>query len=266
MNFDQFLLEINLQEEVKNIVLDLIKINSNEYNKYAKDLTVKSSSLATYLFIEQLYKSDVYNYHILAIYLLAAYNCYFNYKSLKISDLIYIDTMKCFTRFIDECYVKNNKYYFDRGFWTYRQTNMSIFRIGILEYELLDDYTVSLHIPSDAELTSNNIEESIKLFEDFVVKYYPEYVDKPVYCDTWLLSHELSNYLPSNSRILLFQEYFETIKEDLDALDFYEWVFKCDKSVEITKLKEDTTLQRNLKNALLKGKKVGKALGILKKR
>ena len=44
--------------------------------------------------------------------------------------------MSCFTRFVNEYKESFNKYGFDRGFWTYRQLAMLLFKVGILEYEI----------------------------------------------------------------------------------------------------------------------------------
>ena len=36
--------------------------------------------------------------------------------------------MKCFTRFAKECKKKNGAYFFDRGWWTYRQISMKLLK------------------------------------------------------------------------------------------------------------------------------------------
>ena len=53
----------------------------------------------------------------------------------RIPENIYIDTMKCFTRFVGEHFASYGYYGFDRGFWTTRQITARLFRIGQLEYE-----------------------------------------------------------------------------------------------------------------------------------
>ena len=266
MEFVELLNLINLQEEVSLKVINLFNKNSDIYKDYIDNLININTSLETFVFLEEKYKEDKDNLNILCIYLLAALKTYQRYQEKGISDIIFIDTMKCFTRFIDECYLKNNKYFFDRGFWTYRQVNMSLYRIGVLEYEFMNDNTISIHIPSDAILTKENIDLSFKLLDEFIIKFYPEFIDKKIYCDTWLLSPNLREYLNDNSRILIFQSYFEISETDLDSLDIFEWVFKVDKSCEIVNLPTTTSLQEKLKKALLNNKKIGKALGILKKK
>ena len=143
--------------------------------------------------------------------------------------------------------------------------NMTLFRIGVLEYEFIDG-NISIHIPSDAILTKNNIDLSLLLFNQFRTNFYPEFNECNIYCDSWLLSPKLSKYLKFDSRILLFQLYFEILEEDNNALDIFEWVFKVNHTHEIDDLPEETSLQVNLKKALQNGEKIGKALGILKKK
>ena len=71
------------------------------------------------------------------------------YREMGIGEDVFCATMKCFSRFLRECEVRNGRMFFDRGWWTYRQLAMRIFRIGELEYELeppSGDAAVGLHI------------------------------------------------------------------------------------------------------------------------
>ena len=266
MDFIKFLDEISLQPEVKEKVLKLINDNYDTYLNYVDLLNDVKKSEDTYNELSEKYSEDIYNFNILSIYLLSAFKILDKYNEVGIDKSIFIDTMKCFSRFIDECYVKTGKYYFDRGFWTYRQTNMSLYRIGTLEYEFTTDNKVSIHIPSDSLLTEEEIESSIRKFYQFLDEFYPEKKDCEVFCNSWILSPELSKYLNPNSKILLFQTYFKIVSFDPNPTDIFEWVFKCNNNCDINSLKEETSLQRNLKKALLAGKKIGTAYGKLKKK
>ena len=158
----------------------------------------------------------------------------------------------------------NNEEYFDRDFWAHRQLSLKIFRIGELEYEFMEDCTISIHIPSDAVLTKNNIEKSLKDLNEFIVKYYPNYKDKLMYCDSWLLSPELKKYLNNDSKILLFQSYFEIKEVNKEDKGFIGWLYQTNNKEDINALREDTSLQRKVKNALLNNENIGSAYGILK--
>ncbi|MBQ1274708.1 MAG: DUF5596 domain-containing protein, partial [Cellulosilyticum sp.] len=106
---------------------------------------------------------------MLTYMLYAALKTYDKYIEKNISEKVYIDTMKCFTRFINEHHASFGYYGFDRGWWTHRQLSMVLFRIGELEYEFIDDQKcVSLHIPSGANIALEACQKSFKAYQDFV--------------------------------------------------------------------------------------------------
>ena len=148
----------------------------------------------------------------------------------------------------------NNQEYFDRDFWAHRQLSLKIFRIGELEYEFMDDYTISIHIPSDAVLTKNNIDNSLKDLKEFIIKYY----------HSWLLSPELKKYLKEDSKILVFQSFFEIKEVNIIDKSFIRWLYQINNTEDINSLKEETSLQKKVKNALLNNENIGSAYGVLK--
>lgn len=189
------------------------------------------------------------------------------YQEKGISEDIFADTFKCFTRFISEHKVSYGKYGFDRDFWTVRQIAGDIFRIGELEYELFchdGKRGIGLHIPSDAKLDREKLRASYEDAKKFLKEYFPEYSDVEIICKSWLLSPELSKVLPAGSKILEFQKAFIIEETDYENDSFLEWVYKR-RDLEIEELPEDTTLQKNLKKYLLAGGKPGEGVGRLKK-
>ena len=67
---------------------------------------------------------------------------------------VWLATMGAFSRFVEEHRRSTGRDGFDRGFWTPRQVNAALFRLGTLEYELRRDDDgpfLDLHIPSDAD-------------------------------------------------------------------------------------------------------------------
>ena len=263
MKIEELFDGICLQKEIICKVMPLINEKKEELNKYIDNLIDLEKSIGTYEALCKIY--DWNSFEILSIYLLSCLKVYEKYQLLGISDDIFFDTMKCFTRFIDECYIKTGKYYFDRSWWTYRQVRMSEFRIGILEYEFdLENNVISIHIPSDAKLTKDNIDVSLKDAKIFINTYFPEYSKFKMVCDSWLLSPNLKLYLEENSNILLFQSYFNITNFEEDDYGFIEWLFKENINFNVANFKEYTSLQRKVKKALLNGKKIGCAYGILK--
>ena len=186
-----------------------------------------------------------------------------------IPEEIWMDTMKCFPRFISEHRRSYGRDGFDRYGWTTRQIGARLFRIGELEYELAEneegERETGLHIPSDARLEPALMNASLEAADRFLRERFPEWADMPKTCESWLLSPVLKELLPAGSRILKFQEAFEILKvypEDEAAL---EWVFYVAQGqregLDISRLPEDTSLQRKMKALLTEGRKPGAAKG-----
>ena len=211
-------------------------------------------------------KEDKGSMRMLYCQLECARRTYEKYKQLQISEKIYIDTMKCFARFANECKERNGAYFFDRGWWTYRQISMKLFRIGALEYELCQKegkFMISMHIPSDAIFRTVQVDNSLKEAKEFLHKFYPLYDNVVFFCHSWLLSPALKHLLSEESNILNFQKRFQITKVDEEANDFLEWLFQSPEDVMYEQLREHTSLQRKAKKWLLDGKKIGVAYGVL---
>ena len=219
--------------------------------------------------------NDTDGFGILACELCCALKSFELYEKYGISEQIYVDTMKCFSRFVGEHMESYGRYGFDREWWVPRQISGLLFRIGELEYELAEEdggddgesntreKCVYLHIPSDAKLTKDKIKKSLETAKNFIAEKFPEYGAAKVMCESWLLSPTLKEVLPPSSRILGFQEYFVIKPLGIDEKEFMTWVFKRS-DIPVKDLPENTSLQRNLKNYLLSGGKVAAAVGTLK--
>lgn len=257
---------IELQEEVIKSVLEVAQnLNINEYEKDILKLMNIDEAPEAKNRLKEAFEPDVGNMKILTCMLYALRYVYENYKITKISDEIFVATMKAFKRFIDEHYAGNNKWAFDRDWWIYRQLSMTIFRIGELEYEMKinkDNKYISVHIPSDTILKIDKVKESIKESYEFFEKYYPDYHKVDYICSSWLLSSDLVNVLPSTSNILKFKNLFTIKSENYNSTGFIKWIYKADYT-DFNELPEDTTLQRNLKQYLLAGNSISVAYGVL---
>lgn len=191
-----------------------------------------------------------------------------NYRKASISDEIFFATMGCFTRFVGEHMASYGEYGFDRGFWTSRQLAMRLFRIGELEYELRETKdqgkVVRLHIPTNCDFRMSQVAASYRDAKGFLAKYYPDYLDVPMMCGSWLLAPALREVLPKVSNIVRFQDLFELISVDEDSCEFMQWLYGDEELPVDEHLPEKTSLQRKIKQRLLYGGKVGTALGVLK--
>ena len=187
-----------------------------------------------------------------------------------IDDRVWIDTLKCFTRFVNEHRRTYGVYGFDRGFWTTRQVNGKLFRLGELEYELKEDGGVDIHIPSDACLEAEKLNDSVKNARSFLKERFPQYADAPFCCETWLLSPEIAALLGPDARIVKFQKAFEPIEQAGECIGaLMEWVYRLPagkrENADFGTLCEDTRLQKALKAHLAQGKTVHAGRGVLKR-
>jgi len=200
---------------------------------------------------------------VLALQLTAALYCRKLYAQNGINKQIYIDTMKCFSRFVGEHKKTFDHYGFDRGWWTWRHVSMQIFRLGVLEFEkIIKDGKpmLSVHIPSDSKMTREALDASYRMAVDF----FNDYDFEGFYCSTWLLCPKLKALLPSNSRILNFMEDYAITEAYEDSNSFMRWVY-VKKYPNNDSLPEDTHLQRAIKAHLQAGGTIGGAAGLVSK-
>ncbi|MDR2952493.1 MAG: acyltransferase domain-containing protein [Treponema sp.] len=268
--------EIKLPDEVIDQIVTIIP--DIDFSIIEEDFH-KLFSLETgdeaYKNIAQKLKENAFSLKPLAVYLAAALKTWEIYEKLGIPRIIYADTMKMFARFVNEHLETYHFYGFDRDFWIYRILSASLFRLGTLEFEMkkcaendrLEGYAaegdkiISVHIPSDAVMTRENLDKSYKISDDFFKKYFPEYGGKIIHCRTWLLDPALKNLLPEKSKIINFQSDYKIINTSPEESEFIMWVYKK-KYDNYELLPEDTTLQRNMKKHLLSGGKISLATGV----
>lgn len=207
---------------------------------------------------------DVDDMTMLACQLQGAALVYDRYREMGIPDAVYLDTMKCFPRFLEETRRRKGRYCYDRAWWSYRQVSMMLFRIGQLEYELLPERrAVSLHIPSDACFTPEAIDRSLTAAGDFLARFFPDWAGCPYVCESWLLSRELGKLLKPDSNILHFQRRFRILRLEPGDQDVFQWLFEAGPDTPPEALPEKTSLQKNVKAHLLSGGHIGAALGVL---
>ena len=202
---------------------------------------------------------------VLTYLLLATARAHEEYVRLGIPKKVYEDTMGCFTRFVKEHRALTGDWGFDRGWWAWRDTCLRLFRIGALEYELLsgEKRALSLHIPSDAGLDLKACRSSHDKARAFFAAHFPAYARAPVVCESWLLHPALKELLGERSNIVRFQSLFDLVRVEEDDISYRAFVFRRTDG-DIADYPENTTLQRRLKEHLLRGGHMGSALGIWK--
>ena len=261
MDYFQLLKAIDLPPQVERI-MEQRYLQAQRLREQAMALTHETAFQAYQELAELLRNDDM---GMLACQLLAAAGAHSRWAELGIPENVFLDTMKCFSRFLRETRVRLGRDCFDRGWWTWRQLSMQLFRLGTLEYELLPQCgLVSVHIPSDANLSLEAVDASLETARDFLGKFYPAYAGADFVCESWLLSPELTPFLPVGSRILGFQQRFSLHETDAEPMDCLEWLFRVPEDTPLECLPETTTLQREVKKHLLSGGKIGTAMGVLK--
>lgn len=217
----------------------------------------------------------------LTLYLAAALETKTIYDALSIDEAVFYDTMAAFTRFVTEHKSSFGSFGYDRQFWTYRQIACVLFRIGVLEYEMitfsgedavLDGETViktgervlSVHIPSDARITPEHCKASLRAAVDFFEKHFAEFDYQVFFCQSWIISPNLKEVLSENSNIVKFLELFEIYAVFPESQSYKAWVFG-DEKLSIDEFPQETSLQRNIVKHLKQGGKIGEAAGIIRK-
>lgn len=258
---------INLQPNIKVRVIEFSNsfdfTTVDEHLKSFQNYERMSEALGA---LQTILGEDEDNIKILACMLKASADVYDIYQTKGISDKIYFDTMKCYTRFIDETYKMTDKLYFDRYWWTTRQAGCHLFRIGELEYEIKhvdENIVIGIHIPSDVDFSPPAIDDSLAKAKQFFATNYPELSNAEYRCHSWLLDSQLKGMLNKSSNILNFQNRFEIFDEGEIGTDFIEWLYNT-KSTDYTTLPENTSLQKNMKKHLLSGGVIRNAYGRLK--
>ncbi|AII38647.1 MULTISPECIES: acyltransferase domain-containing protein [Enterococcus] len=258
---------------IEQMMLEIESISSEMLEQYSRELLDANKAKAAAKKIDEVYEEEPFV--ALTIYLYAASQSWLKiYQPLKIPRTVYLATMNAFTRFIHEHFQVTGRYRFDRGFWIWRYTSGLIFRIGELEYErtyfpkghkelkLEGKQCLSLHIPSDADLSRNKIRDSYESAIRFFELYFPDYHYQVMYTDTWLLSPNLTKWLKQDSKIRLFAADYRLLSVDEQDDSGVPWIFgRVDAQVQ--DYPEKTSLQRQAKQQLLAGAHIGSALGIL---
>ncbi|MCD8217535.1 MAG: acyltransferase domain-containing protein [Clostridiales bacterium] len=262
MNLKQLCEMIEMPAEVTKTVLSLSE--RLPQTGLIRVITQQEKAREAYSELEELCGENRDGYTMLTYMLLAALETQVKYQKKGISDDIFYDTMKCFSRFVREHRASFGRYGFDRGFWTYRQLSMTLFRIGTLEYEYVDEEQVTyIHIPTGANLERPLCAESYAAMFDFTAKYYSDRANYEFILDSWLLSPALDELLDPDSRIIQFKNCFQMDSWNKNAADALQWVFgRRDLSYE--QLPEHTSLQRRMKQHFLNGGVIGCARGHLK--
>ena len=259
--------KIHLQESFRAGVLDFSRC-LQDYNveKAISALTHSNTAPdACETLIREL-GDDPQGIKILTCYLHAAILTHENYQRLGIDDAIFFETMRCFPRYIEETNERSGRYAFDRARFCHRHISMKILRIGALEYEMKEREGVlvnAVHIPTDASFTREALDASFHSARRLIRKFFPEFANAPITCESWLLGASLKDILNEDSRILAFQKRFDIRPSSVPGTDYRKFIFHRDDCSDYASLPENTSLQKKIKQRLLAGLSIDCGFGIL---
>lgn len=255
-------------EACRRVFEEYEKVNLAEMGRQLNSLMERETAEKAYHQLVNCLGKDPDNMKMLMCQLVCICRDYDRYKAMGISDEIYFETMKCFTRFLGERRGRTGEVLFDRGWWTYRQVSMTLFRIGELEFELTNfegKDAISIHIPSDAVFIPENVEASLRLAADFIQRVYPGYAQAEYFCESWLLSPRLAELVKETSNIRKFQKLFIIKKDMPEDTEYMEWMFGKEPGTSLEELPENTSLQIKTKELMRNGGNIGACVGILTK-
>lgn len=266
MNLKEVCETISLPDQMKRKVLDIAaEFDEKTTEFYTAALYDPSAWEKGVKEIAEVLGEDPDGSKMLTYMLLRAAESHQEYGKRGINETIFKDTMKFCTRFVEEHYEVYGTYAFTWGWWFPRQISLHEFRIGALEYEMIEKEEkklINIHIPADADMGRESLRKSYEDAREFFANYFPEYGQSDMVCDSWLLSPVLAKLLPESSNIVRFQKVFDLIRVDEMNDSFARWVYgRTD--LPIRELPERTSLQQKIKAYLLEGGSIGAAYGRL---
>ena len=151
--------------------------------------------------------------------------------------------------------------------WGIYFIKIKLIEVGRLQYEYCNNKKgkyIKIHIPKGDKLLYNEVLNSIKNSKKEIKKYF-NIENYEYYCESWLLSKDITKLLDSNSNIAKFQQLFD-ITEGKDAIkDILNFVFDLQQIDSYYDLPEGTSLQSKIKDLLINEKEIHIGIGKLKK-
>ena len=134
------------------------------------------------------------------------------------------------------------------------------------EYELVlrkGDLCLATHIHPYGELSREACFASYRRALDLMKKHYPELDFKAFSCSSWMMSPELKDVMREGSKVLDFQSFYLRFPVPTQGKAVLNFVFYMPDAEDYTKLPEDTSLQRALKQRYLAGGRLNEYGGIM---
>lgn len=129
-----------------------------------------------------------------------------------------------------------------------------------------EDYSLEMHIPTGGRLDNKECRESLTQAIRFYQTYFPDKKFVAFNCGSWLLEPQFQKILPPSSNIVQFQKLFHIYPILGNESPFLDRVFgyRCeDMPSDLSKLPQDTTLQRAVLHNLIAGNRMHPGAGVI---
>lgn len=148
--------------------------------------------------------------------------------------------------------------------WAVYFIRLRIIEIGNLQFEYEDNKTIKIHIPRNTDFRIEKINESIENSKIKIKEVYN--IDNYTYkCNSWLLSNQIHNIIDSHANISKFYTLFDEVVDGENCIsDILNFVYNLDTCDNYLNLDEKTTLQKIIKQELLKENIFYLGMGTLK--
>ncbi len=126
-----------------------------------------------------------------------------------------------------------------------------------------DDLVPRIHIPAEGALDDETVGAAFERAKKIFKECFPDTPCKAFFCESWLLSEQLKDFLKPDSKILGFQKWFIKVPLKSGAADVFDFAFsghKVDRE-HPEMLPETTTLQRGVKNLYVNGEYLHEGAG-----
>lgn len=196
------------------------------------------------------------------------------YDALGIPEQVFWDGMKDMAIWAEDYYDKNGVPGFAEWGWVAATLSMKVFRLGRLQFEPMQLDTaivcngqtypegtaaLNVHIPAGQPLDAGEVQAAMEYAPEFFKTHFRK-ASALFICHSWLLSPQLKELLPEDSRIIRFQDLFSVYEVDQER-QAEERVFgRLEENPEA--YPEETSLQKKMKASLLSGKSYGMGRGV----
>lgn len=253
--------DINKNNELKNKINQVLKLLYNNESEQL-ELLWKEKDLSNFL-------GNQYNKFIHNIILLSGYKIHeenmnkYNFDTYQI--LAHKNRVKeCLTSDIYNRKLEGIR--LSQALWGIYFIKMRLIEVGRLQYEYCNNKKekyIKIHIPKGDKLDHNEVINSMKDSKKEIEKYF-KIKNYEYYCESWLLSKEITKLLDNNSNILKFQKLFDITEGKNATKDILNFVFDLQKIDSYYDLPENTSLQSRIKGLLIDGKEIYIGIGNLK--